>query len=410
MANRYKFTLIQDKNEHLKSWRVTDFVDKISFLNYKKEIINEIHRLLDNGVKSHQIIIFDKSFSIHKRYEYLGKHNLKSETGVKNLYHLGKPISLYPNKRVYAIYNVFEVFSKLYTAFNAEGIILKKDELHEFINEAIDNITNENISIEKLKKYINVSLKRVKDKKRYETLNKKCEDLFERLEKKNIKVNNEIDEYILMENLLKDNSLKESTLEKQERYNHLKKKYIDKFGSLFINSTRPIVAVINEELNRIDILGVNFIKRNSFDERQVDLKEVKHNSPFTICFFAGYALLNLIHQVYANKLDKQKLEDDYSDEELEDLEAEYADENDILENDSTNNADELRIQVIENWKKTKLELESIMQEQEQEQELVASTVIQNSLVSIETKIEGALQKNFEANGFMNGTLGVEIAD
>ncbi|PEO36713.1 hypothetical protein CN555_21805 [Bacillus wiedmannii] len=212
-----------------------------------------------------------------------------------------------------------------------------------------------------------------------------------------------------MENLLKDNSLKESTLEKQEKYNSLKKKYIDKFGNVFINSTRPIVAVINEELNRIDILGVNFIKRNAFDERQVDLKEVKHNSPFTICYFAGYALLNLIHQVYVNKLDKQKLEDDYSDEEMEDLEAEYTDENDILENDSTNNnTDELRIQVIENWKKTKVKLESIMQEEEQE--LVASTVIQNSLVSIETKLEGALQKNFEANGFMNGTLGVEIAD
>ncbi|KAA1804754.1 hypothetical protein FXB61_004372 [Bacillus cereus] len=26
------------------------------------------------------------------------------------------------------------------------------------------------------------------------------------------------------------------------------------------------------------------------------------------------------------------------------------------------------------------------------------------------EIEGALQKNFEANGFMNGTLSVEIAD
>ena len=267
MTNKYKFTLMQDKNEHLKSWRVTDFVDKISFLNYKKEIINEIYRLLDNGVKGHQIIIFDKSFSIHKRYEYLGKHNLKSETGVKNLYHLGKPISLYPNKKVYALYNVFEVFSKLYTAFNTEGIILKKDELHEFINEAIDNITNEDISIEKLKNYINVSLKQVKDKKKYETLNKQCEDLFERLEKRSIKVNNEIDEYILMENRLKDNSLKESTLEKQERYHSLKKKYIDKFGNVFINSTRPIVAVINEEFNRIDILGVNFIKRNSFDER-----------------------------------------------------------------------------------------------------------------------------------------------
>ncbi|WP_144489307.1 hypothetical protein [Bacillus thuringiensis] len=408
MENKYKFTLVQDKNENLKAWRVTDFVDKISYLNYKKEIMNEIQKLLDGGVKSQQIIIFDKSFSIHKQYEHIGKHSVESKIGVKNLYHLGKPIPLYPNEKIYKINHIFEAFSNLYKDFNAEGVILNKDNLNEFIKEAMDNTAKAEICIKNLKIYINECSKRIKDKKKQEVLIDKCEKTFDKLTKKNKKINDEINEYILMEKISNGR-----TSEQKDRYNTLQNKYIDKFGKLFVNNVRPIVAVFYEESNLIEILGTNFIKQNAHEEKQIDLKEVRHNSPFTICFVAGYVFLNLMHQVYVNKVDKDKLTNDYVDEDMDDfdLEAEHLNGDEEVTDTSS---DELSTQTIEKWINIKKKLELVMQEeqeQEQEQEqLVASIVVEQALASIETKLQGGLQKNFEVNGFMKGTLDVEIVE
>ncbi|KRE94903.1 hypothetical protein ASG89_31935 [Paenibacillus sp. Soil766] len=106
--SRYNIRFKQEDVGYVKPWRITDFIEKITTLHYKEELIKEIRNRLNNGVNPENIILFDKSFNIHRSYSNLSESSLLLQRGAKLTYHLGNFSSLYPNKEINSISLLFE--------------------------------------------------------------------------------------------------------------------------------------------------------------------------------------------------------------------------------------------------------------------------------------------------------------
>lgn len=401
--SKIEFTLKQNEGEHLKSWRVTDFANKISEIHYKEELLVEVQKKLTEGIESKNIFIFDSSFSIHKTNRYIGKHSLNSETGVKNLYHLGLPISLYPNKEILAIFYIFRSFSKLYTEFNKDSIKIRLDKsnIKRFVEEA--RASEEELLVTKFQKYIDQCLNRVSNSEKKQELSERLKEIFSEMKKgyKNKIANQnkfvELDKkYLLLEN--------EMTKKDKRKFKNLYKETIGKFEYYFITNKRPIIGIYDSENNKIEILCVNFIKQDGMDDKQFNLKEISHNSPYTIIFIATYVLANLFYQMYANKVDASNIEE----EEEHEIESEETEQLDTINNDEV-------LEVLAQWDEIKTRLGIMLEEEQEEQEeqeeeqeeeesIPLEFGVTYSLQMMQNSNVGKMAKNFKVNGFKYGDL------
>ncbi|GGI18488.1 hypothetical protein [Gottfriedia solisilvae] len=417
-TKRYVVKLSQTTNKPVKAWRITDFIEKVNNSYYKQELLKEIKERLNQGENPANIIILDKSFNIHKAYRGIGTLKLNTINGSKKLYHYGKPYSLYPNKKIILINNIFSTFSELYSLFNKHGVRLDKSILNTVIQQAFNN-ENE-LDISKLYSEIEFGYMSFEEedpllKKLKVKVNEELENL-----KSNIKLDlQEANTYVDIDSLIDDElSLKNNF--NDEDYKKLYNCFPNKFANYFVNITRPIVGVYNVDKNTVEVLGVNFIKKNGHDDKQIDLKSVSHNSPFTVILVAGITLINSIYQMHCNKFDKTKIESEeegiYSVLQEFDLNDDEDDEDDdIFEKEIS----EGKI-ALERWQKTKEQLEIAIQENGQsiEEELdkienteVSSVVnighsIDFTINNIEIKLQSYFDKAFEFNDFKDGEIEV----
>lgn len=401
--SRVEFKLKQNDGEYLKSWRVTDFANKISEIHYKQEVLNEINNKIQQGANPKNFFVFDKSFSIHKSNRYVGIHKLDTKTGVKNLYHLGAPIALYSNHKLDSVYHVFNSFSSMFTEFNKDEVKekakLDKNLLYIFIKEAIQS--DETIHIIKYKKYLNKRIEMISDTEIKEKLNKLVLEEFKKL------TNRYKNSYQTQKELIEfDEKLQNLKLSKteQKKYVELTKKVSGKFEYYFIANKRPIVGFYNEENNNVEILCANFIKQSGKDEKQFNLKEISHNSPYTIIFVATYVLTQLFYQMYANKLDR--LYNFNGDDDTE-LENEGYEEREELANEEVQEELALFEEII-NRLGNILDEEEQEEDQEEDQHQLEQAYLPPgvtvSLQNIHNSNVEKMAKNFAINGFNSGDL------
>lgn len=409
---RYVVKMRQKTKQHVKAWRITDFIEKVNNSYYKKELLKEIEDNLKNGINPENIVILDKSFDIHKANKDIKVLNLNTNIGVKKLYHLGKPYSLYPNKKIVICNNVFNTFSLLYTLFNQYKIKIHKSILKETITEIFSGEEKLVLDFKQLREELNQSLDLIEDATDKKYLNDKKETILKELKEsieteiKNAEAFIKIDSDIKNEDALKKKM-------KSVNYRELLSASPKRFTRYLISNVRPIVGIYNPDKNQIEILASNFIKKDGFDERQIDLKNVSHNSPFTVTIIAGVTLLMSVYQMHCNKYDANSINTNEVDTESAMLELNLDVEDDESQTEEVIEKSKV---LIEEWQQTKDELNKLLQENLEVPELsVAATQndvdipfsVINSLTNAEKKVQNHFDKAFENNDFKDGVIEVE---
>ena len=247
---RIKLKLKSEDSTTLSGWQLQEFIKNVNKGYCKLDIINEISRLINQGEKPENIIIINKSYDINNAYTYLQKSNeidLNKLSTIENLYHLGIPVSMYPNKRIKEIAIIFTLYSKIYTLFNRENIpVISKDKLKEYINvdidTAIDTITKDSKSImSKLKMGTENILKATNDK---------LDNIIDE-SKKELKKYIDNQDNIIKFNEISNNELKEIKDSDKELYSKIQSEYYSEFFRLLNSVDRPIVLRYDDKNNKL---------------------------------------------------------------------------------------------------------------------------------------------------------------
>jgi len=300
--------MIRDKDDLLSPWQISNFVSTISSHYYKNEILNTISLALKEGISPENIFIFDSSFSLYNTYSDLDVIDLEDVNGVKDYYHLGNTISLFPNELLIKFNIVFGYFRKvneilgrynlnrinkdilihLYNDVrNNKSITEKLSEINNFALEIAGSSKEKDFNINQLQNSMNNSLQRHLRN-------------YEEFQKDQVNIELVIEE--IKENIL-------DSFEHNEKYNHLEKKYFSAFFNKLHDLKRPVVAIYYDEERKIQILCDSFINTSKRDSKFLDIKQISHNSPYLICFYIGVSIvLPLIPLLKSIKL-KNEIED-----------------------------------------------------------------------------------------------------
>ncbi|MFP3920026.1 hypothetical protein U5N28_19675, partial [Lysinibacillus telephonicus] len=274
-----------------------------------------------------------------------------------------------------------------------EKLILEFTLLNEELDRSLelieDSIDRENIRIKivgllkELKKCIETEIKAAKDF---------------------IKLDKDIKDEVMLKKKMGD-----------KKYKELASVSPNKFSRYLISTIRPIVGVYNPEKNQIEILASNFIKKDGFDERQIDLKNVSHNSPFSVTIIAGITFLLGLYQMHCNKYDANAINEDEIDTYSTLLELDLDDEDDDEDDSDTEDAIEKSKIRIEEWQQTKEELEDLIQKNKEVAELedemnhddnYAPISVIKALGNADNRVQTHFDKAFENNDFKEGFIEV----
>ncbi|WP_028593282.1 hypothetical protein [Paenibacillus assamensis] len=397
---RYNIKFKQEEVGYVKPWRITDFIEKITTLHYKKELLKELSNRFEIGVKPENILLFEKSFNIHRSYSNLNENCLLTQRGAKFTYHLGNFISLYPNKDITAISLLFELFSYSYTLLNKSRIKLYKERLHVYITDVLSS-NNKELNVSTFMDDLNARSIELSDEDRAEVLNKVLEKIKE-VNQKYASFNVEKNEFEQIEQFFSDMHIDGKL--KMKRYKRLFENLMFKFYRKFNDIHRPIIGIFNEETKSVEILAINFIKKEGNDNTQIDLKSVTHNSPYEIYIASGVTVVSMLYQMYCNKIDESSLieiteytvdENDTQDEysEFEDN-AEVFDEEKWLEN----------LRKLESF----IAYENIPIDELKDNDL--NEEVKYILEAIKMKVNKSFKKNFEDNNFISGDIEIERSE
>jgi len=273
--------LKQIKEKKLYAWELSNFLGRFNTYYYKAEVINTIAIALNNKIEPENIIIFDQSFKLNQMN---GKLSYVSsfDKDLKYLYHIGLPISLFPNKKIYSLNFLFSYFRRynefLYTIKNAKR--LNKENLSLYFNiyrknglNAMYLALNENVR-ECLEK---ASLTQ-SEKKSLNSIHTNFEakiNAYENDEK-------EIEE---LKEKLKNNDYKGIDF-KSVLFNQ----YFHNFYYLLNNIQRPIVVVNNDTTGIMTMLCRAQFNKTEIMSSTLDLKSISHNSPFKAIINGGVEL------------------------------------------------------------------------------------------------------------------------
>lgn len=363
---RIKLKLKSEDSTTLSGWQLQEFIKNVNKGYCKLDIINEISRLINQGEKPENIIIINKSYDINNAYTYLQKSNeidLNKLSTIENLYHLGIPVSMYPNKRIKEIAIIFTLYSKIYTLFNRENIpVISKDKLKEYINvdidTAIDTITKDSKSImSKLKMGTENILKATNDK---------LDNIIDE-SKKELKKYIDNQDNIIKFNEISNIELKEIKDSDKELYSKIQSEYYSEFFRLLNSVDRPIVLRYDDKNNKLIVIKKEYMLNDVDSENFLDFKDYSHNSPFVITIIAGATIsliLALLYQaskeekVNDEKAIKNKSIEEKLDKELEEIILELASSSELNQTNEVENQyikkelDNLKNTLNENIEKT----------------------------------------------------------
>ena len=120
------------------NWQISKLSNDFSEFYYKSVLLHDISIYLDQGVLKKDVIIFNSSIKINNQYtKYRNAElDLNNPTDVVKFYHLGSPISLFPNKQVLVLHELFEAYRVYFSIVSKYKLNLgnKRDDLSELFN------------------------------------------------------------------------------------------------------------------------------------------------------------------------------------------------------------------------------------------------------------------------------------
>lgn len=318
-----ELSIKKETDEILSSWEISNFLNTLNSSYYKIELINTVALAINNGVDIENLIIFSDSFNINTSYSYLKKNvllDIDNTKDLKNFFHLGIPHSLIPNRMLFNMNILFEMFREINSLYYKSVINkidknklsdlvkgVKEDQSHEMF-EILEDIIKDHFSI--TKELNQEEKKDVKDK--YEKTNRII-----------AKYKNKIKEFEKDYESLIDviESIKKG--EKIKINSELEKNFFLNFYKYLKSDSRPIIGIFNSKNRKIEIICPNHINKRSRDDRFFDVKKIEHNSPTLIYLCAGLPLLTIIGISFHNY--KQRIENKKMERETEELkEIEFA--------------------------------------------------------------------------------------
>ena len=306
--NRMELKLESESMNPLSGWQLQEFMYNINKGYTKLDLINEISRLINEGENPENIIIINKSYDINNSYSYFRKsqeYYLGKSIVVEMLYNLGRPISMFPNKKIKKIEIIFNLYENLYTLFRANNIYrISKKQLKKYVElpfyDAIREIEND--------------ANRIIDSLEFENTNKSLaikEKLNEFLERARL---NYYDFFEDQNNIKNFNSIidKEFTQLSEDEIilqRDMEQKYYNRFYKCLKKVDRPIILRYNNINNTLSLVKKEYMLNDVESENFLDYKDYSHNSPFVITIVAGLMIVSIGALLYkGSKQEKLNIE------------------------------------------------------------------------------------------------------
>lgn len=299
LNKRIEIIFKRSTEELLSPWEISNFINQFSSNYYKNELLISISKAINSGIPVENIFVLDDSFKINTSYSKLDLIDLNKASEILYLYHMGKPVSLFPNRRIYSINIIFNVFRTLNEIiYKLVHKRIPKKRLHIFINTPIDKSVVDIISELKDLAYTHLSKFGIREK------NHDIEKVYDTAV---TRISNFDKEQIDVE-LMQDGFFEQDySLLKNEKYKKLESKYFSSFFREFNSNSRPVVGIYYPETNRIQILCVNHINKTRRDSRFLDLKQFSHNSPYEVVILVGISIVLPLMKEIKYHIDERKL-------------------------------------------------------------------------------------------------------
>ncbi len=314
---RVNLEMKRDGKKLLSSWQISAFIENLSRSYYKNELLNTIESYINKGTDLENIFIIDESFKLNNIYKNLGILNLRNERDAKTLYHLGKPIGMFPNEKLIKINCMFEIFRKVnetLSEYKVKG--LNKEKLSGLITFSISPNTTMIAIKEKIISLANENLNQSgQEEVRNTEQNKKIDrkKLANSLESSTVQV---ISSYQKMESdfisiaIAKESILANDIKDINETPSNIIR-YFNTFKSTFDNLIRPIIGIYDPNDNSVEIICRDFIDKTLYVEenkRFLDIKSISRNSPLAVCVVLGVGGLTFLSRHITVALDERLLQ------------------------------------------------------------------------------------------------------
>lgn len=321
-SKKLEVKLVRNDATLLTSWQISDFISQLTKHYYKNEIINTISLALKHGISPKNIIIFEESFEINNSYSNInGLLDFNNIPDVRTFYHLGEPISMFPNQEIIAINSAFSYFRKINEILGKYKFTrLDKNKLQYYYSMIKDKLPHENVIAEMenlAKEIVKESANKNADRDQFHS---KVQKLTKDTLEKYSNYEKDLESLEILTSSLEDN---EFDIFNDTKYKQLEKDYFNDFFTKFENLKRPIVGVFNSDTQKVQIFCQGFMNRAKHDpSRFLDLKSISHNSPYEAIFTIGIPIVVSLISVLNVALIKRSIERESSETEREREEAE----------------------------------------------------------------------------------------
>ncbi|WP_242298267.1 hypothetical protein [Bacillus cereus group sp. BfR-BA-01382] len=382
---RVNLEMKRDGEKLLSSWQISSFIENLSRSYYKNELLNTIESYINKGTDLENIFIIDESFKLNNIYKNLGILNLRNERDAKTLYHLGKPIGMFPNEKLIKINCMFEIFRKVNETLSEYKVkSLNKEKLSGLITFSISPNTTMIAIKEKIISLANENLNQSgQEEVRNTEQNKKIDrkKLANSLESSTVKV---ISSYQKMESdfisiaIVKESILANDIKDINETPSNIIG-YFNTFKSTFDNLIRPIIGIYDPNDNSVEIICRDFIDKTLYVEenkRFLDIKSISRNSPLAVCVVLGVGGLTFLSRHITVALDERLLQKQQAESTVN-----ISEEHEIADLMS--------------------EIKQAIEERENNKEINITDATQNILDNLRRGNEGRFVENAKDYGFLN---------
>lgn len=306
-----------EKNRTLSSWELTDYIDILTKSYYKNELLNSLK--MYKYPENYDVIIFDDSFNIKKKYLNLDIIDLNFSEGAKRFYHLGSFSAMTPNSTTFMLNMLFEIFLKANEILVKENFPrMDKNKLNSFINVCMNPKTKRIDVEEKILIQIKSTLDSVKLSKNVDSKIKQrdAEARVKILKRTEKSIKNISAKYKFIEEEKNEYEETKYSIVTKEIYSNnqisdrIKNDYM-RFSELFNRLQRPIIGILDYNKKTIDIICSDFIDKDQYNQQNpnfFDIKSITRNSPISLIFFFGLGASTLIWQILNIKKDKKIIE------------------------------------------------------------------------------------------------------
>lgn len=275
----FEFYFKQRKDEKILPWEIASFVNEYNTIYYKSDLLDSISSALLHGNKPENLIIFDGSLPLNKKYSDLDL--IDESEAAKHFYNLGSPYSLLPCKKTSEIKLIYSVFAKVNSFLFSKNF---KPQVTFYLIEALNKLKghSKEVAIDYI---INSAIKTSTDNyEKYKDIKTEREPLdYESLVNfldKTIKSGVEEVDRASEISIFNDNEIIK-ILTSKNKNDQRKKSDLNKFFEIFKKVNRPVVCLRVGD-NKIRILGRSLINKEI--KGGLQLRSTQKNSPLSALF------------------------------------------------------------------------------------------------------------------------------